>query len=100
MRGGKRTGAGRKKGFAAIEAEKARELIAQKLSTNLSPIVDKAIKQAKLSDRHARIWLIERASGKTLQIEGNISYNQPRTSLTEERLLKIAEFLLKKKSRL
>jgi hypothetical protein len=62
--GGKRTGAGRKTGFNALEAEKARELICLKLSENLGPIADIAIKQAKKGDRHARQWLMERAYGK------------------------------------
>ena len=64
MKGGHRAGAGRKKGFAALEGEKARELIAKKLSAELGPIIDIAIKQAKSGDRYAREWLIERAYGK------------------------------------
>lgn len=62
--GGKREGAGRKKGFAALEAEKARELIAIKLQKSFAPIVDKAIRQAKAGDKAAREWLTERAYGK------------------------------------
>ena len=66
--GGKRPGAGRKKGYAAIEAEKARVFIAKKLVEELGPIVDKAIKQAKEDgDKHAREWLTDRAFGKATQ---------------------------------
>jgi len=67
QRGGKREGAGRKKGFAALEAEKARELIATKLQVHFSPIVDKAIEQALDGDKYAREWLTQRGYGNVLQ---------------------------------
>lgn len=38
-RGGKRIGAGRKKGFKAIEAEKAREYIVNRVAQELEPII-------------------------------------------------------------
>lgn len=66
-RGGKREGAGRKKGFAALEAEKARELIVVKLKESLDEILNKAIEQAKQGDKYAREWLTDRAYGKTPQ---------------------------------
>lgn len=96
MRGGKRLCADRKRGFAAIEAEKARQLIVKKLETQLGPIVEKAIKQAKAGDKHAREWLVERAYGKTLQVQGRLSITEPRSSLSKERLLKIAELVMKR----
>jgi hypothetical protein len=65
--GGKRVGAGRKKGFAALEAERQREFIAQKLVVEFGPIVDKAIDQAKEGDSKARDWLTDRAFGKAQQ---------------------------------
>ena len=65
--GGKREGAGRKKGFPALEAEKARLMIAEKLSTEFAPIVDKAIEQAKAGQKDARDWLTDRAYGKSMQ---------------------------------
>ena len=64
QRGGKRIGAGRKKGVSALEHEKARELLAIKLSTELGPIIDKAIEQAKNGDSDARKWLMDRAYGR------------------------------------
>ncbi|MEI6022680.1 MAG: hypothetical protein WCQ32_02470 [bacterium] len=64
QRGGKRIGAGRKKGVAALEHEKARELLALKLFTEFGPIVDKAIEQAKNGDPEARKWLSDRAWGR------------------------------------
>ena len=58
---------GRKKGYASIEAEKARNLIAEKLGKELIPIVEKAIDQAKEGDKYAREWLSDRAYGKATQ---------------------------------
>lgn len=65
--GGKRPGAGRKKGFAALESEKARLMIAEKLAKQFAPIVDKAIEDAKRGDATARAWLTDRAYGKPNQ---------------------------------
>ena len=65
--GGKRPGAGRKKGSKAnhtFEAEKARALIMRKLFESLEPIIDKAIEQAKLGNHQAREWLSDRAMGR------------------------------------
>ncbi len=67
MRGGYRQNAGRKKGFAGIEAEKARELIVRKLIISFEPIVDKAIEQATSGNQRAREWLADRAYGKLSQ---------------------------------
>lgn len=58
---------GRPKGFAALEAEKARQMIAEKLVTQFGPIVDQAIKMAKKGDKSARDWLTDRAYGKPNQ---------------------------------
>lgn len=58
---------GRKKGFAGIEAEKAREIFVTKLSASLVPIINKAIQQAKAGDKHARAWLFDRAYGRIAQ---------------------------------
>ena len=65
--GGKREGAGRKKGYAAIQAEKAREAICKELEKTWKPIVLKAIEQAKAGDSIARAWLYERGYGKVAQ---------------------------------
>lgn len=75
--GGKREGAGRKKGYAAIQAEKSRELICLALEKDFKPIIEKAIDQAKDGDAVARNFLFERGYGKvaqavtTLDLEGN-----------------------------
>ena len=62
--GGKREGAGRKKGFKALQREKDLEYIAQRLSKELPPIVDKQIEQAKAGDNNARTDLYNRAYGR------------------------------------
>lgn len=65
--GGKRAGAGRKKGSVGthtLEAVKAREFIALKVSQQLGLIVDTAIVQAKKGDSEARKWLADRAWGR------------------------------------
>jgi hypothetical protein len=67
MRGGYRSGAGRKKGYSGVEAEKARELIIKKLSVSLDPIVSILIKQAKKGDIRAIKELFDRAYGKVPQ---------------------------------
>ena len=99
MRGGYRQNAGRKKGFASIEAEKAREYIAGKLKTELGPIIDKAIKQARLGDKSAREWLVERAYGKVVN---PINMNMARTAssnLNSNQMRMIAEQVLRKTSK-
>lgn len=45
--GGKRPGAGRKKGFAALEAEKAREYVVRTVTENLGPILLAQMEAAK-----------------------------------------------------
>jgi len=58
---------GRKKGYASIAAEKARELLCKELDKEWAPIVRKAIEQAKGGDAIARNWLSERGYGKVAQ---------------------------------
>lgn len=65
--GGKREGAGRKKGVPTLLAEKARAYIAEQLAKNLPPIVERAIEQAKAGDKYARDWLSDRGWGKAVQ---------------------------------
>jgi hypothetical protein len=67
MRGGYRQNAGRKKGIATIEAEKARQLICERLTENLGPILDILIKEAKKGDMRAIRELFDRAYGKAPQ---------------------------------
>lgn len=66
-RGGYRPGAGRKKGYAALQSEKAREELIKLLKKEWNPIVLKAIEQAKSGDAVARNWLSERGYGKVVQ---------------------------------
>lgn len=65
MKGGYRDGAGRKKGFSALEAEKAREFIAQEVSASLGPIISNLIVQAKKGNIQATKELFDRAWGKS-----------------------------------
>ena len=77
MRGGYRENAGRKIGFSAIQAEKARELISSRLSEELTLILDMLIKQAKNGDIKATRELFDRAWGRPSQdISFPISLNQ------------------------
>lgn len=58
---------GRPKGYSAIQAEKAREILCKELEKEWAPIVLKAIEQAKNGDQNARNWLSERGYGKVAQ---------------------------------
>ena len=58
---------GRPKGYSAIQAEKSREMICEKLEKEFAPIVVKAIQQAKAGDKYAREWVTDRAYGKAIQ---------------------------------
>ncbi len=61
---------GRPKGYAALQAEKARDFIAKKLEKHFAPIVEKAIEQAIEGNKDARDWLFERAHGRPRQTLG------------------------------
>lgn len=63
--GGKRQGAGRKKGYAAKSAEEARRYAAQVVTKALKPIFKAIIKKAKQGDIRAATLLLDRAFGKT-----------------------------------
>lgn len=77
MRGGYRQNAGRKVGFSAMQAEKARELISTRLSEELTPILDILIKQAKNGEVRAIRELFDRAWGRPCQdISFPISFTQ------------------------
>lgn len=65
---------GRPKGYAALQAEKQREMIAKKLEKEFEPIVLQAIKDAKTGDKHARDWLTEQAYGK---VPDNLNIDDP-----------------------
>jgi len=67
MRGGKREGAGRKKGIASILAEKTRDYIAKRVAKENNAIVTKAVEQAKEGNQQARDWLYNRAYGAPQQ---------------------------------
>lgn len=77
-RGGKREGAGRKKGIASIKAEAMRGVLAEELEKEWIPIVLKATEQAKDGNQQAREWLSTYCIGRPAQTivtedeEGNV----------------------------
>lgn len=66
MRGGHRENSGRKKGFSAIEAEKAREFIVQQVNASLEPIIAGLIDRGKRGDIRAIQILFDRAYGRPI----------------------------------
>jgi len=66
MRGGFRENAGRKIGYSAIEAEKAREYIAGRVQESLESIISSIIKKAVEGDLKASQLLFDRAYGRPL----------------------------------
>src|ERR1700733_2919815 len=73
MHGGKRTGAGRKQGFAAKNAEEARKLLSERLAQEIDPTSRALINKAKTGDERAIHELFDRAWGRAaqeLKIEG------------------------------
>ncbi len=67
MRGGYRLGAGRKKGFAAKNAEDARRMLSEMLVSKIRPIAEALIARAEAGDVVAAKELFDRAWGKSLQ---------------------------------
>ena len=61
MRGGFRKNSGRKKGFAAINAEEARRVFAEMIAAEIEPIAKALIKKAKSGDTSAAKELFDRA---------------------------------------
>lgn len=66
MQGGYRENAGRKKGFSAIKAEKAREFIVERVNASLEPIITGLIDRAKQGDNRATQILFDRAYGRPI----------------------------------
>ena len=99
MKGGYRKGAGRKKGFAAINAEEARKLLAEKVAMEIEPISEVLISAAKSGDIRAIKELFDRAWGRApqaLEIEANIGHlpvpimGLDFSNMTEEQLREFA----------
>ena len=67
MKGGKRIGAGRKKGFAAKTAEEARRVLSEMLVGKIRPIAEALIARAEAGDVVAAKELFDRAWGKSVQ---------------------------------
>src|SRR3989344_2703224 len=69
MRGGYRAGAGRKKGFAAKNAEEARRILSEMVMRDIEPIGKALITKAKRGDVMAVRELFDRAFGRAPQTE-------------------------------
>src|SRR3989344_9292846 len=67
MRGGYRTGAGRKQGFAAKNAEDARRILSERIAQEIAPISEALISRAKKGDIRAIHELFDRAWGRAPQ---------------------------------
>ncbi|RJQ34523.1 hypothetical protein C4556_02180 [Candidatus Parcubacteria bacterium] len=67
MRGGYRAGAGRKKGFAAKNAEEARKYLSERVAEEIEPITTSLINRAKTGDIRAIHELLDRAWGRPTQ---------------------------------
>jgi len=67
MRGGKRAGAGRKKGFAAKNAEEARKYFSERVAHEIEPLCDTLLNRAKTGDIRAIHELFVRAWGRSVQ---------------------------------
>jgi hypothetical protein len=66
MRGGYRENSGRKKGFSALESEKAREYIVKQVNASLGLIIKNLIKKSIDGDIKATQILFDRAFGKPI----------------------------------
>lgn len=58
---------GRPLASSTLQAQKARQYIAEQLDKNLGPIVAKAVEQAMEGNQQARDWLSDRGWGKAMQ---------------------------------
>ena len=80
IHGGKRSGAGRKRGFAAIRAEEARKYISEQVANSLESIMRALIKKARAGDIRAAKELFDRAWGRSVEsvrMEGGINLPIP-----------------------
>lgn len=85
MKGGKRPGAGRKKGFAAKNAEEARRILSEMVVREIAPIGEALVAKAREGDISAARELFDRAFGKsTAIVEATVSQPQ---ELEEQRII-------------
>jgi len=72
--GGARPGAGRKKGFAAIQSEKLREFLVEQVLKEKGPIIKALVEKAKSGDTQAIKEVLERTIGK-VKDQGDLNVN-------------------------
>ena len=77
MRGGYRQNAGRKKGFAAKNAEEARRVLSEMVMGDIEPIGRALINKAKKGDVTAARELFDRAFGKVPQATVDLVQQKP-----------------------
>lgn len=83
--GGKRLGAGRKKGFAAKSAEESRRILSEMVMDEIGPIGKALIAKAKQGDIAAARELFDRAFGKsTTVVEATVTH--PSDELERQRI--------------
>lgn len=91
MRGGYRSGSGRKRGYSAKNAEEARRYLSSRVAEELSSLVDALIDKAKSGDIKAMQILFDRAWGKPRQ---EIQLNAPEEpSRPSAKILELARAL-------
>jgi hypothetical protein len=93
MRGGHRTGAGRKKGFAAKNAEEARKVLSERVAEEIGPLSDMLISKAKKGDMRAVHELLDRAWGRPAQ-EIRATIEQKEAPEPSERIEQLSRALL------
>ena len=88
MRGGKRLGAGRKRGFKAIQAEKAREFVVKTVAKNLKPLMDAKLdlalghyKEKLLPDGQTAIVYKESPDGNAIRYLLDQTIGKPRETI-------------------
>jgi len=93
-KGGKRPGAGRKKGITTLEREKARAYIAEKINEYMPAIFKALVEKASEGDVPAIKELFDRAFGKSIQaVELSGKDGEPLFKPTEEEIVRIDQSL-------
>jgi hypothetical protein len=93
MHGGYRQGSGRKKGFAAKDAEQARRYLAERVLIEIEPLVDVLIDKAKAGDLRALQVLMDRAWGKPQQELNIFTSESEKAQQPDGRIVKLAKML-------
>ena len=85
MKGGYRAGAGRKKGFAAKNAEEARRVLSRMVEQEIRPIGEALIARAKSGDVAAAREVLDRAFGKAMA--QTVVYDESKEGMEKDRAI-------------